>query len=535
MPSRNITPFTASIPDRTRSVTTSSDSSTVSKLRKRVTSVFVRNKSPLGDEHALLTTAIRSDAPSNTSPSDAVIPNNPDANADPHPTSKAVSAVCLQAQMQNQASLSTNRGAPRHLRELDRTCVEDAGQFDGSRENTAWEQDGDDSATPPRKSVDRRPRRSSLSNLSQTIASKVAPSTVFPTVVHRPRKRPSVARINIPARSSSQVSQQAILQGTLDTNNSSSPSNCYNSTSPISQASTNKTSVFSDVTSPRSADSKKSTQKRDIHSKDVPAEAFEDALSTIEEVRSLENKTPPLQFPVQDAPTFVEPSVFSAEKAAATKAFLEMHYNDILNGPLETSRAQRRMELERSLCTHAISLADRQRARQAWAQAESNNLRLTRVLKTQSIAQRHSKGSSAAGYEQVRVLGKGSFGVVKLVKEKSQENHDPSPRVGMTPDSSATRGCVGTNGAAPLIRDQTKAVFAMKVIRKSDMLRNCQEGHLRAERDFLIASQHSRCVVPLVASFQDSANLYLVMEYMVGGDFLGLLLREDVLDEYVAK
>ena len=75
----------------------------------------------------------------------------------------------------------------------------------------------------------------------------------------------------------------------------------------------------------------------------------------------------------------------------------------------------------------------------------------------------------------------------------------------------------------------------MKVIRKSDMLRAAQEGHLRAERDFLVAAEGSRWVVPLIASFQDNTNLYLVMEYMIGGDFLGLLLREDVLDEIVAK
>lgn len=75
----------------------------------------------------------------------------------------------------------------------------------------------------------------------------------------------------------------------------------------------------------------------------------------------------------------------------------------------------------------------------------------------------------------------------------------------------------------------------MKVIRKSDMLRSSQEAHLRAERDFLVAAEHSRWIVPLVAAFQDKSSLYLVMDYMVGGDFLGLLLREDVLDEDVAR
>lgn len=42
-------------------------------------------------------------------------------------------------------------------------------------------------------------------------------------------------------------------------------------------------------------------------------------------------------------------------------------------------------------------------------------------------------------------------------------------------------------------------------------------------------------VVPLIASFQDLNNLYLVMDYMPGGDFLGLLIRDNVLSEAVTK
>lgn len=42
-------------------------------------------------------------------------------------------------------------------------------------------------------------------------------------------------------------------------------------------------------------------------------------------------------------------------------------------------------------------------------------------------------------------------------------------------------------------------------------------------------------IVQLVASFQDLSNLYLVMEYMPGGDFLGLLIRENTLHEAVAR
>lgn len=42
-------------------------------------------------------------------------------------------------------------------------------------------------------------------------------------------------------------------------------------------------------------------------------------------------------------------------------------------------------------------------------------------------------------------------------------------------------------------------------------------------------------IVPLVESFQDPTNLYLVMEYMPGGDFLGLLIRENTLSEPATK
>lgn len=41
--------------------------------------------------------------------------------------------------------------------------------------------------------------------------------------------------------------------------------------------------------------------------------------------------------------------------------------------------------------------------------------------------------------------------------------------------------------------------------------------------------------MPLIASFQDLNNLYLVMDYMPGGDFLGLLIRDNVLSEAVTK
>jgi protein-serine/threonine kinase len=155
-------------------------------------------------------------------------------------------------------------------------------------------------------------------------------------------------------------------------------------------------------------------------------------------------------------------------------------------------------------------------------------------MKSKTIARQNMKGVHISNYDIVRVLGKGSFGVVRLVREKSDNTGDSSGSGSDYGCKHVTTPCQFGSRPSPPIR-RAKQVYAMKVIRKSDMLRNSQEGHLRAERDFLVASENSRWVVPLVASFQDNNNLYLVMEYMMGGDFLGLLLREDILDEGVAR
>ncbi|KAH6651132.1 hypothetical protein F5144DRAFT_626081 [Chaetomium tenue] len=253
-------------------------------------------------------------------------------------------------------------------------------------------------------------------------------------------------------------------------------------------------------------------------------------------------------------------SIATAERAAAAKIFLETHFGKLL-GPGPSPRQMRQQMLETELFNRnrvggngggnggnsggnggaAAAAAAAAAARVRFWRRESEYLREMRVVKVRGLGLvgvgcgtgtgsgsgsglggegesgngngvgeegKGGKGgmdggglSGYRGYETVSVLGKGSFGVVRLVRE---------------------RGRAGR-------------VYAMKVIRKSKMLRTSQEGHLRAERDILVASEGSRWIVPLVASFQDLTNLYLVMEYMPGGDFLSLLIRENILHESVAR
>lgn len=188
------------------------------------------------------------------------------------------------------------------------------------------------------------------------------------------------------------------------------------------------------------------------------------------------------------------------------------------------------------------SHAQRHKARAAFMRQENEFLRQDRVLNSKANTMKQAKGVSIAGYEVVKVLGKGSFGVVRLVKEKVQPQTD-APVVTDVESKKRTKTDMASlkltaREALPLLgyrrKELTKLkkeVYAMKVIRKSEMLRNSQEGHLRAERDFLVASENSRWIVPLIAAFQDNRHLYLVMDYCVGGDFLGLLIRKNTLSE----
>ncbi|KAI0414830.1 kinase-like domain-containing protein [Xylaria grammica] len=200
------------------------------------------------------------------------------------------------------------------------------------------------------------------------------------------------------------------------------------------------------------------------------------------------------------------PTILTVEKAAAAKIYLETYFNEKINKP--SPRSLRRRYLESELY-HGFDLspAEKDMRRALFCQQETNHLRKSRVLAARSLgAMKCERGELADDYEVLKILGKGSFGVVRLVRKKPRKD-------GYQRDSQ---------------------VYAMKVIRKSAMLKTSQEGHLRAERDFLVASEGSR-IVPLIASFQDAGNLYLVMEYMPGGDFLGLLIRENILSEPVAK
>ncbi|CAO3667606.1 unnamed protein product [Rhizopus microsporus] len=80
----------------------------------------------------------------------------------------------------------------------------------------------------------------------------------------------------------------------------------------------------------------------------------------------------------------------------------------------------------------------------------------------------------------------------------------------------------------------TGKIYAMKTLKKSEMLKKDQLAHVRAERDVL-AEADSPWVVQLYFSFQDAQYLYLIMEFLPGGDLMTMLIKYDTFSEPVTR
>ena len=235
-------------------------------------------------------------------------------------------------------------------------------------------------------------------------------------------------------------------------------------------------------------------------------------------------------------------SIMTVEATATAKTFFEAHFNLLLHGP--DTREDRREELDQKIDDLCPPLSVQHRIVKTWERNESDSLRLERVFKAFEAGKRRSKSLAVGKYSVVKVLGKGSFGVVRLVKEKQcprtlsriASTADMIRQVSQTLVKSPGRETVSSSFSRRRDLNKVKRdVYAMKVIRKSDMLRNSQEGHIRAERDFLVAAEGCKWIISLVEAFQDTKFLYLIMDFCIGGDFLGLLIRKNTLSEEITK
>ncbi|KIJ51352.1 hypothetical protein M422DRAFT_58891 [Sphaerobolus stellatus SS14] len=93
----------------------------------------------------------------------------------------------------------------------------------------------------------------------------------------------------------------------------------------------------------------------------------------------------------------------------------------------------------------------------------------------------------------------------------------------------------GSFGRVHLVRHkQTQRYYAMKVLSKEKVVRTKQIEHTQNERR-LLSDVHNPFIVNVWGAFQDSQNLYMVLDFVAGGELFALLRRAKRFPDPVAK
>jgi len=150
-------------------------------------------------------------------------------------------------------------------------------------------------------------------------------------------------------------------------------------------------------------------------------------------------------------------------------------------------RNLRQNEIEQKLADPSQSSSRRE---QLWQNGGKKEARYLRFLRTKDKPE---------NYTTIKIIGKGAFGEVKLVQKKSDG-----------------------------------IVYAMKSLIKTEMFKKDQLAHVRAERDIL-AESDSPWVVKLFTTFQDANFLYMLMEFLPGGDLMTMLIKYEIFSEDITR
>uniref|UniRef100_A0A4W6D9A4 non-specific serine/threonine protein kinase n=1 Tax=Lates calcarifer TaxID=8187 RepID=A0A4W6D9A4_LATCA len=99
-------------------------------------------------------------------------------------------------------------------------------------------------------------------------------------------------------------------------------------------------------------------------------------------------------------------------------------------------------------------------------------------------------------FEKVKLIGRGAYGEVQLVRHKA-----------------------------------SKKVYAMKQLNKFEMIKRSDSAFFWEERH-IMAFSNSPWIVQLCCAFQDDRHLYMVMEFMPGGDLVTLTMNYDIPEKW---
>jgi serine/threonine protein kinase len=207
------------------------------------------------------------------------------------------------------------------------------------------------------------------------------------------------------------------------------------------------------------------------------------------------------------AGTYGEYSLTERDVKIATKA---QKYKDMLlarYGRVEELEAQEAAKKAQAALDPKRKLLEDKLSKMNITEEEKEKYREAYAIANNEANEDMNKRLSINDFESLAIIGRGAFGEVRLVRRKDN------------------------------IR--TREVYALKSMKKDNMISKNQVHHIRAERDILTESENP-WIVTLYYSFQDATHLYMVMEYLPGGDLMGLLMKKDTFSEtetifYVAE
>ncbi|XP_038057017.1 rho-associated protein kinase 2-like isoform X2 [Patiria miniata] len=103
---------------------------------------------------------------------------------------------------------------------------------------------------------------------------------------------------------------------------------------------------------------------------------------------------------------------------------------------------------------------------------------------------------SAKDFQIIKVIGRGAFGEVQVVRER-----------------------------------ESRKVYALKLLSKMEMIRRSDSAFFWEERD-IMAYANSEWIVKLHFAFQDAKYLYMVMDFMPGGDLVNLMSNYEIPEKW---
>lgn len=181
-----------------------------------------------------------------------------------------------------------------------------------------------------------------------------------------------------------------------------------------------------------------------------------------------------------------EPADRGASRKEFAKKMIEIYYAELFSRFEE--RERQRLSLEYAVQVGVVSEL-------------SKRLRLQKqFVRELEYIRRRRKPMTVGDYEVISKIGQGSYGKVYLVRER-----------------------------------KSGELFAMKKLNKKTMVSKRQVAHVWLERFVLSTVGECPYVVKMYYSFQDRQNLYFIMEYLPGGDLLGMLTRASFVSEDCAR